>query len=267
MRSAFLVRLRAASVLVAAQSLACGNGSPALPESMPVDSGTDRAADGPTVPIDYGPTPSRASGFLHVEGSQLVDDAGSFARLTGVNWFGFETSNLSPHGLWARDYRSMMKQIANLGFNTVRLPFCNDMLRDGAQANSINTYGADPYDGSDPLNGPLEGLPPIEILDRVIEAAGQYNLKVMLDNHSRQPDGYMEEQLWYTDETSEAQWIEDWRFLADRYSGNPTVLAFDLNNEPHGAATWGAGDPTTDWNAAAERCGNAPGAASRPDNE
>jgi hypothetical protein len=35
--------------------------------------------------------------------------------------------------------------------------------------------------------------------------------------------------------------------LAGRYRGNPTVIGADLDNEPHGAATWGDGNPQTDW--------------------
>jgi endoglucanase len=201
--------------------------------------------------------PEGSSGFLHVEGSKLVDDSGETVRLTGVNWFGLETSNLSPHGLWARDYRSMLKQIADLGFNSVRLPWCNLILRDGAEPKSVNDYGADPYDGTDPMNAPLVGKTPLEIMDAVIEAAGDVGLKIILDNHSRDHDGYMEEQVWYTDDVSEQQWIDDWRFLADRYLGNTTVVAFDLDNEPHGKATWAAGAEATDWDAAAERCGRA----------
>jgi endoglucanase len=45
--------------------------------------------------------------------------------------------------------------------------------------------------------------------------------------------------------------------LAQRYRGNPTVIGADLHNEPHGAATWGDGNPQTDWRLAAERAGNA----------
>jgi endoglucanase len=201
--------------------------------------------------------PEGSSGFLHVVGNTLVDDRGKVVRLTGVNWFGLETGNLSPHGLWARDYRSMLRQIADLGFNSVRVPWCNMVLRDGVEAKSVNDYGADPYDGTDPMNAPLVGKTPLEIMDAVIEAAGDVGLKVILDNHSRRPDGYMEEQVWYTDDVSEEQWIEDWRFLAKRYLGNTTVIAFDLNNEPHGQATWAAGAAATDWDRAAERCGNA----------
>src|SRR5262249_19375595 len=35
------------------------------------------------------------------------------------------------------------------------------------------------------------------------------------------------------------------------------VIGADLNNEPHGPATWGSGNPATDWQRAAERAGNA----------
>ncbi len=211
-------------------------------------------------PQGAGNGPSRtpvASGFLHVEGNQLKDSDGNPARLTGVNWFGFETQNQSPHGLWTRDYRSMLKQIRDIGFNSVRIPWANRIMDADSQASSVNTYGADAYDGTDPMNGDLAGLIPLEILDKIISAAAELGLKIILDNHSREPDGYMEEQLWYTAEVSEERWISDWVALADRYYGNNTVIAVDLNNEPHGEATWSTGSSSTDWAPAAERCGNA----------
>ncbi|HET9955127.1 MAG TPA: glycoside hydrolase family 5 protein [Polyangiaceae bacterium] len=203
------------------------------------------------------PAQPSAAGYLHVEGNQLLDDAGHVARFTGVNWFGFETSNQSPHGLWARDYRSMLKQIRDVGFNTVRIPFSDRILRPDAAASSVNTYGADPYDQTDPMNADLVGKTPLEMLDAVVAAARELGLKLILDNHSRKPDGYMEEEVWYSSDVTEEQWIADWVSLAERYRGNPTVAAMDLDNEPHGIATWGTGDAKTDWNSAAERCGNA----------
>lgn len=45
--------------------------------------------------------------------------------------------------------------------------------------------------------------------------------------------------------------------LAERYAGNPTVIGADLHNEPHGSATWGDGNPATDWRLAAAAAGNA----------
>jgi endoglucanase len=45
--------------------------------------------------------------------------------------------------------------------------------------------------------------------------------------------------------------------LAERYRGQPALLGMDLHNEPSGPATWGSGEPSTDWRLAAQRAGNA----------
>lgn len=222
------------------------------------DAGPDTAVKMDVADTEAGP--ASPGGFLHVEGNKLVDWRGKTVRLTGVNWFGLETNNQEPHGIWSRDYRSMVKQIADLGFNALRLPWSNQILRSDAKASDGTGFGKsgpDAYDGTNPINANLVGKSPLEIMDKVIEAAGEFGVKVILDNHSREPDGYMNEQVWYTDKTPEKQWIDDWVFLSKRYAGNTAVVAADLDNEPHGIASWGKGDPTTDWNSAAERCGNA----------
>ena len=51
-----------------------------------------------------------------LESKSLIPNVG---RLTGINWFGFETSSYVVHGLWTRDYRSMLDQISSLGFNVI----------------------------------------------------------------------------------------------------------------------------------------------------
>lgn len=60
--------------------------------------------------------------FFHTSGNQIVDVNGKTVRIAGVNWFGFETGNYVVHGLWARNYMNMMKQMVQLGFNTMRIP-------------------------------------------------------------------------------------------------------------------------------------------------
>jgi endoglucanase len=202
--------------------------------------------------------------FLHRQGNKLIDEEGKTVRLTGVNWFGFETSNLAPHGLWARDWLGMLMQVKEMGFNCIRLPFCDRMLEAGAKVKSISTYGTDPYRGvtSGTINAELDGKSPLEVLDIIIGGCRQLGLKVILDNHSRNPDGYMEEKVWTAADFTEEQWIADWVMLAKRYKGNNTVVAFDLDNEPHGTtaeggAQWGTGTAGKDWKAAAQKCGNA----------
>ncbi len=205
----------------------------------------------PTPPPDEVPS-GGAAGFLSMSGATMVDSNGRPVRLTGVNWFGFETATRAVHGLWSRDYRSMLQQVHDLGFNALRIPWSNAILEPGATPTGITFAGADPYDGRAPMNAPLQGKTSMEVLDLIVAEAGRLGLKVILDNHSRKPDNFISEGLWYLPDFPESRWIDDWKKMAARYRTNPTVVAFDLHNEPHNNASWG-GDPATDFASAAER--------------
>ncbi len=191
------------------------------------------------------PSQAQTPNYLHAEGNAIVDANGNRVILTGINWFGLETESFAPHGLWARSWESLLDQIQELGFNTIRLPYSNELLDPSSLPNNIN------YD----LNPELEGLTGLEIMDKIIEGAGSRGIRVILDRH--RPDSNAQSELWYTDKFDEERWISDWVMLAERYKGNDTVIGMDLHNEPHGPATWGTGDLTTDWRLAAERAGNA----------
>ncbi|TDC12752.1 endoglucanase [Streptomyces sp. 8K308] len=178
-------------------------------------------------------------------GGQIVDASGNEVRMTGLNWFGMETDTFAPHGLWARNYQDMLDQVRDLGYNTLRLPFSNQLFDAGATPNGID-YTRNPD---------LRGLTGLQIMDRIIDYAGDIGLRVVLDRH--RPDSAGQSELWYTAAYSEQRWINDWVMLANRYRANHTVVGADLHNEPRGAATWGTGTQSTDWRLAAERAGNA----------
>lgn len=174
-----------------------------------------------------------------------MDADGRTVILTGINWFGLETPSYAPHGLWVRNLEDVLDQIYELGFNTIRLPFSNQLLDDDSLPTDVN-YA---------LNPDLVGLNGLGIMDRVIAGAGTRGLKVVLDRH--RPDSQRQSDLWYTDRYDERRWIDDWLRLVQRYAGDDTVIGVDLHNEPHGRASWGSGDLATDWRLAAERAGNA----------
>ncbi|ULP30781.1 glycoside hydrolase family 5 protein [Leptolyngbya boryana] len=183
---------------------------------------------------------------LSTRGSEIVDAAGQPVLLRGVNWFGLETETNSPHGLWARDYKEMLGQIKGLGYNVIRLPYSVQGLR-AAEVSGINfAIGS---------NQELQGKKPIEVMDAVIQEAGQQGLMVLLDSHRLNNQRIPE--LWYGDGFTEEDWISTWTMLAERYKNQPHVIGADLKNEPHGKASWGTGDRATDWRLAAERAGNA----------
>jgi endoglucanase len=210
--------------------------TPAAAAPAPVDQTAIKAKEAELANLNY----------LHTDGTKIVDSKGKEVRLTGVNWFGAETGVLAPHGLWDRNYKDMLDQIVEMGFNTIRLPYSNELL----DVTQKPPEGIDYYKNTD-----LKDLNGIQILDKIITEAGKRNLKVILDQH--RPDTLGQSDMWYSDDLTEAQWISDWKFLAQRYYGNDTVVGADLHNEPSGDATWGTDDPKTDWRLAAERAGNA----------
>ncbi|MGE5618990.1 MAG: glycoside hydrolase family 5 protein [Sphingomonadaceae bacterium] len=184
--------------------------------------------------------------FLSTRGSKIVDANGKEVKITGVNWFGLETGTFAPHGLWSRNWEEMLDQIAELGFNTIRLPYSNQALDPSSKVGEGVDFK---------INPDLQGLTGLEVMDKIVEGAGKRGIKVILDRH--RPDVNSQSKLWYTDHLSEDRWIADWVMLAKRYKGNDTVIGADLHNEPAGDATWGSGDPRTDWRMAAEKAGNA----------
>jgi endoglucanase len=188
----------------------------------------------------------RSVGFLRTLHGELVDaSSGCQVQLTGVNWFGFETSTFAPHGLWARNLQDMLKQIVHTGFNTIRLPFTNQLFDPTSKPNGINYQ----------LNPDLKGLRGLALMDRVVQGARNVGLKIILDRHD--PTADLRPPLWYTNQMPQTRWIQDWVMLAQHYRGNDTIIGADLDNEPHGAATWGDGNLSTDWRLAAEQAGNA----------
>ena len=218
------------------------NGQP-----RPTNPAASPAQASPAVVATALPGTARPAGqlnYLHTVGARIVDAAGQPVTLTGLNWFGMETGTLAPHGLWARPLGDMLDQIAQAGFNCLRLPYSNALFDPKRQPNGIDFN----------QNPGLAGLGGLQIMDAVVVAAGRRGLKVFLDQH--RPNADQQSPLWYTDHLSADTWIAQWRALAERYRGNDAVIGADLHNEPAGAATWGSGDPKTDWAIAAETCAN-----------
>jgi aryl-phospho-beta-D-glucosidase BglC (GH1 family) len=202
---------------------------------------------GDTSVTEGNPSTAAVSGFFHTSGNQIIDENGQTVRIAGVNWFGLETPDFAPHGLWTRGYKSMMDQMKQLGFNTIRLPYSDQLFDSASKPTNIN-YAQNPD---------LVGLSGVQLIDKIVDYAGQIGMRILLDHHrSAAGNSANESGLWYTSAYPESTWISNWTMLAARYAGNPTVIGADLHNEPHGPATWGDGS-ASDWRLAAERAGNA----------
>ena len=189
------------------------------------------------------PTPT---GWLHTSGGTILDSNNAPYTIKAASWFGMETPDCMPHGLWTLTIDDALANIKSMGFNTLRLPFSNECLAATSIKGSLNYWANRAYG--------LEGKTPLFLMDTVIARAKANGLHIILDRH--RPSSADQSPLWYTSAYPESKWIADWKMLAARYKNDPTVIGADLHNEPAGAATWG-GAAATDWQAAATRGGNA----------
>jgi len=212
----------------------------AAPEPAPVPSIPLSAA----VPLTQAAATTKLPGWLHTNGSTIRTASNKKYVIKAVSWFGMETAECAPHGLWTIRLQNGLAQIKSMGFNTIRLPFSNECL-DQKTTNSINFE----------RNPSLEGKTPLQVMDFFVAKAKAAGLNVILDRH--RPGSDAQSELWYTSKYSEKKWISDWTMLAKRYLDSSSVIGFDLHNEPHGAACWGCGTKSVDWRAAATRAGNA----------
>lgn len=211
---------------------------PAEPPTFVVTNASVEEGD----PGDPGAAPASLMGPLTTSGNTIRNGAGEVVQIEAVNWFGMETTTFAPHGLWTRNWKEMMDEMKALGFNAIRLPFSLEAVLDP----SATPNGIDASENPD-----LVGLSALEILDRIVAYAEEIELPILLDNHrSAAGNGPNPNGLWHDGGYTEADWIEAWTRLAERYGDSPAIIGADLANEPHGA-TWEA------WAGAAERAGEA----------
>jgi endoglucanase len=196
------------------------------------------------------------AGYWHTSGNKILDSNNQTVRIAGINWYGFETTDEVAHGLNVQDYKSILETIQANGYNTIRLPFSNQMIETPVVPGYVNYSNA-----GGAINTDLKGLNSLQIMDAIIDYAGSLGLRVILDNHRSEAGNSAEASgLWYTGAYPESAWISDWQALTTRYANNSAVIGVDLRNEPHnansGGACWDCGG-TNDWHLAAERAGNA----------
>lgn len=115
-------------------------------------------------------------------------------------------------------------EMADAGFNLVRLPFYYDLLLD--ESSSELALNDDAWD----------------YLDQAIAQAKQRNMYLILDMHGtpgRQSNEHHTgcadiNEFWDNPENmTNTQWL--WQQIAQRYQGEPTVAAYGLLNEPWGS--------------------------------
>lgn len=201
---------------------------------------------------------------LHGVGSQLYTAWNAPMTLKAMNWYGFEYAPFVPDGLDTVSLDSILSTVHDLGFNSLRLTFANQTI----ESNPVVTKGLD-------ANPELRGLHSLDIMQRIIQRAHYFGIRVILCN-SRSEAGRgpeLKSGLWYTSQYSQADWTSDWLKLANRFKNDSAFVGADLRNEPHmvggsfdqtsvlsNGPLWGSFQGTyhreRDWRYAAQTLGN-----------
>ncbi len=194
------------------------------------------------------------SGFLSTRGGQIVGPDSRPVRiasvgLTGMNVIGGRLQLAGPF----KGISGHVAAMKSMGFNCVRVDFIDTTLEDSEA---------------------------MAQLDQFVAACKVAGLKVIFDNHNNEATpadwenaAQQKNGLWFdtgpgTDGTdgagnkgtiSAARFQEDWLKFAAHWSGDSTVIGFDLRNEPcahtRTPAVWGGGGPR-DIHAMYENVGN-----------
>ncbi len=158
---------------------------------------------------------------------QGVFRGGDPIPLYGLNWFGLETPDRAPHGLWVgRTVPDFLTQIRDLGFTALRLPLSPQVLSPGYPTPSWAQGAGYPADARAGLLYFLEET----------RRAGLY---VLLDFHTYDPTliGGKLPGRPFGNSYSRERWLQDMRRMAEIALSFPNVIGIDLCNEPHDL-TW-----------------------------
>ncbi len=195
---------------------------------------------------------------IYTTGGGLIYKNGTPIQLKGVNWGGEDLhNNYLLSALYIAKRTDLYTILQREGFNAIRIPICPYILKNVPVPPVARGQG-----------GQNDDLPAntLDALDTVISEISGMQMYFVLA-HSK-PDCDIDDSIaeaWFTSRYSEAQWIADLQFLANRYKNNEYFVGIDLKDQPHTKIdgttnynlTWGTGSTTTDWKLAAERAGAA----------
>ncbi|TYZ58322.1 hypothetical protein PybrP1_000020 [[Pythium] brassicae (nom. inval.)] len=160
-------------------------------------------------------------------------------HIKGVNWFGMETKQAIPFGLWDNATAGTTAyQVASFlstnSFNAVRLPVMVRHVLNNTIPNRsmINTH----------TNHAVSVKDYRSLLQSIVKVLQYRRIGVLISLHTlTETDSGG---LWYNDDVSEAAFLESFDILTSLLCSSEywNVLGLDLKNEPH-FATWGSGKP------------------------
>ena len=169
----FLCRLLLAAA-IGLCAAACKESATPGPPTSDGDAETESPVDGDAEGEAEGVS-ARFALPLHTQGRTILDAQNERLRLAGFNWNGAEGPDFVPSGLDKQPVDAIARRIAELGFNSVRLVWSNELVR------------KNPLIAAERLNANPElfGKTALEVLDAVVAALGRAGVLVILNKIGR----------------------------------------------------------------------------------
>lgn len=192
---------------------------------------------------------------LRAQGRDVVDTEGRRFKLSSVNWYGGSDELFIPGGLDVQHRDVIARTIRVLGFNSVRLPYSDEMVMTNPTV-LPHLLAANPD---------LIGMRALDVFEAVVTSLTEAGIAVIVNNHITTATwccgadpcdaGWANDHLGPICRVSQTEedWIRHWELVMERFVDNPRVVGADLRNEVRGL--WGT-MPWERWASAAERCGN-----------
>lgn len=195
---------------------------------------------------------------FRTQGRHILDANGTRVKLASVNWYGASDEDFVPGGLEARHRDEIARLISDLGFNSVRLPYADEIVS--------NRPIVDPKVIAANQDLFQDGRPPraLDVYHAVVESLTEAGLLVIVNNHITQAtwccginpcdlswrnDWFGGKWLCRVPQTEEG-WISNWETVMRPLARNSLVLGADLRNEVRGL--WGT-MRWEEWATAAEK--------------
>ncbi len=204
--------------------------------------------------------------WLHVnDKAQIVDKNGKEVWLTGINWFGFNTGTQVFDGVWTRNMHDMFQEIADHGFNLLRVPLSVEIVLQWKSGKpDTKNPSVDKSHNPELLDENGDVLDSFGLWSIAVKWCKELGIKIMPDIHctATSANGHINN-LWYDSDYSTEDWITALEWIADYYKNDDTIIALDLKNEPHGkadanppGAKWDDSTDANNWKYAAEQAAN-----------
>ena len=126
--------------------------------------------------------------WLHVnENAEIVDMNGNPVWITGCNWFGYNVGSQVFDGVWSQNMHKMLNDIADHGFNLLRVPMSTEILLQWKNGDPDPMIKINEWENPElTVEGVVGGTPmySFDIWNKAVEWCRENGMKIMIDIHS-----------------------------------------------------------------------------------